>query len=152
MGNKWTDHVKAEARRLGLSYGCALTDERVKNSYRQKSPPKAKRPKGRPKKKVVSKSPSKSKSSSISKSPSVSKSPSRRLSLSPKKKPSSTKKALKQLIADSPYKTPELIKRQRAGVKGRKTGQVIKRQVRRDADSLENVDDFFDQFSSSLSE
>ena len=141
MGNKWTDHVKAEAQRLGLSYGCALTDERVKNSYRP-AKAKAKRPKGRPKK---VKSRSKSKSSSISKSPS------RRLSLSPKKKPSSTKKALKRLIADSPYKTPEMIRRQRAGVKGRKTGQVVKRQVRRDADSLENVDDFFDQFSSSSS-
>ena len=49
----WTDHVIRESRRLGISYGCAMTDQRVKDSYKKLSSPKKvspKRPKGRPKK------------------------------------------------------------------------------------------------------
>src|SRR5689334_12938671 len=30
----WINHAKKEAKRLGLSYPCALTDKRVQNSYK----------------------------------------------------------------------------------------------------------------------
>lgn len=33
--NAWTDHIKKEAKRLGLSYSVAMLDERVKQSYHQ---------------------------------------------------------------------------------------------------------------------
>lgn len=193
---RWTDHVKREARRLGLSYGCAMTDERVKQSYREGVPKKAKaKSKAKAKAKAIrSRSPSRSSSKSSDSSyttSSGSSSGSRSMPLqSPRRpqtrsqtraqqpgakrrpnstqqtlrsimemspirspkippKPSSTKKTLKAIIEMSPIKTPDYVKRQRAGVVGRKTGAKIKRNVRRGSGSLEDVDEFFDQFSSS---
>ena len=32
----WITHVKNEARKLGLSYPCALTDKRVRDSYHRR--------------------------------------------------------------------------------------------------------------------
>lgn len=135
---KWTDHVKREAQRLGLSYGCAMTDQRVKNSYRQlQSPPKAKRPKGRPKKNIRK---SKSSSSSLSRSP--------LRAASPAKRKNSLQQKLREIQQMSPIRTPDIIRQRQAGVKGRKTGVTVQRNVNRDADSFENVDEFFDQFDS----
>jgi hypothetical protein len=34
--NKWITHVKAQAKKLGLKYGDALSDSRVRNSYKKK--------------------------------------------------------------------------------------------------------------------
>lgn len=33
MTNKWVEHVRQKARELGLTYGCAVSDPRVKSSY-----------------------------------------------------------------------------------------------------------------------
>jgi hypothetical protein len=97
MGNLWTDHVKAEARKLGISYGCAMTDARVKESYQASKPPKAKA-------KAKAKAKSISGSGSRSKSRSGSGSGSNRYSRSPAKKakiPNATKKLLKTILEDS---------------------------------------------------
>ena len=32
-GNPWVEHVKYMAKKLGISYMCAVTDKRVKDSY-----------------------------------------------------------------------------------------------------------------------
>jgi hypothetical protein len=33
MANKWVEHVRQKAQELGLTYGCAVSDPRVKSSY-----------------------------------------------------------------------------------------------------------------------
>jgi hypothetical protein len=189
MGNPWTEHVKTEARKLGISYGCAMTDQRVKDSYRASKPPKAKKAKAKAVK-ARPKSISRSSSRSGSYKSSSSGSGSYRYSGSPAKKakapnstkkllktiledsgsfdplaspkilrkvktPNSTKQLLKTIMQESPLKlsTPEIIRQrravQRAGVVGRRTGAIVKRQVARDADSFEDIDEFFASSSSS---
>ena len=33
MANKWVEHVRAFAKKKGISYGCAVSDEQCKSSY-----------------------------------------------------------------------------------------------------------------------
>lgn len=40
---RWTDHIRSEAARLGVSYGCALSKPEVRETYYQKYPEVAKR-------------------------------------------------------------------------------------------------------------
>lgn len=35
MVNQWVEHVKSQAKELNISYGCAMTNEDVKKSYKQ---------------------------------------------------------------------------------------------------------------------
>lgn len=39
MANPWVEHVRKEAKRLNLSYGCAMTRADVKASYKNKKSP-----------------------------------------------------------------------------------------------------------------
>jgi len=63
-GNKWTDFVKDYAKKENTTYGCALTDARIKDAYKlfkeeyepkepKKEPKKSKEPKSRQKEEVV---------------------------------------------------------------------------------------------------
>jgi len=36
MVNAWVEHVRSEAKRLNLSYGCAMTQQEVKDNYKKK--------------------------------------------------------------------------------------------------------------------
>jgi hypothetical protein len=36
MGNKWTDFVKEYAKKHNMSYGCALSDKKMKEEYHKK--------------------------------------------------------------------------------------------------------------------
>lgn len=166
MGNPWTEHVKIEARKLGISYGCAMTDQRVKESYRASKAPKAKKAKA---KKARPKSSSGSGSYRYNRSPAKKANPPNSTKKILKKileesgsfDPSETPKILrqlktpnstKQLMQESQLKlsTPEIIrKRRKVGVVGRRTGRTVKRQVARDADSFEDIDEFFASSSSS---
>jgi hypothetical protein len=155
----WTDHVIRESKRLGISYGCAMTDERVKNSYKKispksrpkkvkSSPAKEKRPKGRPKKVKTLQGNERFRSPPVS----------RRISFST---PSSSLEQIRSPIIErirsptpprkninSIFREPKIIKRSFSipvGVIGRKTGQKTKRVVR-DSGGFEDIDEFFDQF------
>jgi len=46
----WTEHIKAEAKKLGISYGCAMSLPEVQESYRSKNPDAGKKKKRTPKK------------------------------------------------------------------------------------------------------
>ena len=36
MTNKWVEHVREEAKRLNISYGCAMSRDDVKKKYKTK--------------------------------------------------------------------------------------------------------------------
>jgi hypothetical protein len=41
MSNKWVEHVKSEAKRLNISYACAMTNPEVKENYNKYRKPTA---------------------------------------------------------------------------------------------------------------
>jgi hypothetical protein len=156
-----------------------MTDARVKESYQASKPPKAKakaKAKAKSISRSGSGSRSKSRSGSGSGSNRYSRSPAKKAKIpnatkkllkkiledsgsfdplaSPKKQ-NSTKQLVKTILEESPLKlsTPEVIRKRRAvqrpGVVGSRTGAIVKRQVARDADSFEDIDEFFESSSSS---
>ena len=176
---KWTDYVKRKANELGLSYGCAMTDRRVKEGYKQIQSPKAKKAK---KAKQRQRSPSTSMSTSLEiSSPNAKKAKQRSPSTSfevssPKAKKAKQRSASSSLSTSFEISSPKAKKaKQRSpstspkndSIKKTlkkimemspiKTPEFIKKQrlgrtkrpVRKDTEGFEDVDEFFDQFESS---